>query len=127
MSQSIFVDHFCDVQGSRHLLSFGYDDHLSSGPEVQEEEREGGTADTPEVPEIGNEKYQRLLLRDVQLAYMIIEEVGAGKEGFLEVPEMRRKTGQEQLTRWAILQFTEGRRASEKPEMRQDERKEHGI
>ncbi len=59
MTLSIFVDHFvpCDVQGSRHLLSFGYDDHLSSGPEVQEEEREGGTADTPEVPEMWNEKY----------------------------------------------------------------------
>ncbi len=80
----------CAVQGSRHLLSFGYDDHLSSGPEVQEEEREGGTADTPEVPDIWNEKYQRLFLRDVQLAYMI-EEVEAGKAGFPEVPEMWRK------------------------------------
>ncbi len=50
----------CDVQGSRHLLSFGYDDHLSSGPEVQEEEREGGTADTPEVPEMWRKKSLRI-------------------------------------------------------------------
>ncbi len=43
-----FVNHLvaCDVQGSRHLLSFGYDDHLSSGPEIQEEEREANSGYT---------------------------------------------------------------------------------
>ncbi len=78
----------CDVQGSRHLLSFGYDDHLSSGPEIQEEEREGGTEDTLEVPEMWNAKYYRLVkeMCTVQLTWFLRKQ----RKDLPEVPEMRR-------------------------------------